>query len=301
MGFAFRQRDGIGAEVRRMATEQIDKAIEDAASGEAFAEVVHRIRRRCKRLRGLLRLIKPHFEDFDRENAAFRDLAASLSGARDKAVTTQTFESLVAYDAGRGGDAELGATLVEQVGTTLRRSVGSELDAAQQASLLAAVRSGMGAARRRATEWTLDGKGYATIADGLEATYRRLRQGLDTARASEAAEDLHAWRKHAKYHWHHVGLFAHAAPDMLAGRKELLDKLGEQLGDHHNLVVLDGTLAGIEGLAAPELAQVRRLIAERQGTLARQAFHLGGQLTAERPGTLRSRFGDYWRLLPREA
>ena len=301
MVFAFRQRGDVEAQVRRIAVEQIDKSLEEAGgTSGSFGETVHRLRRRCKRLRGLLRLVKPRFDRFEMENRAFRDLAAALSGARDTAVTTETFEALVTYDAGRGGDAEIADTLATVIRQRLRESVGPEPDQAEQQLLLAQHRAGLQQARRRVESWNVRGKGFSAVGDGLEATYQRLSNGLDTARAEASPEALHAWRKDAKYHWHHVSLFEEAVPDVLAGRRQLLDRLGELLGDHHNLAVLERILGGTSRVAVADLTPVRSLIAERQATLAGQAFTLGEQLTAEKPATLRARFEDYWQLLPRE-
>jgi hypothetical protein len=89
-----------------------------------------------------------------------------------------------------------------------------------------------------------------------------------------------------------VGLLHAAAPDLLRARKASLDRLGEMLGDHHNLAVLGDTLAerGDGG--------VREAITEQQAILASDAFALGRQLTAEKPTALRDRFEQYWALLP---
>ena len=149
------------------------------------------------------------------------------------------------------------------------------------------------AAAKRAKDWSLSGRGFDRIGDGLEATYRRMRDGLVSAETVQTAEALHAWRKDCKYHWHHVSLLLPTAPDLLRPRRAAVDRLAEMLGDHHNLAVLDETLAPREGVAA-----VREVIAERQALLAFDAFELGRQLTAEKPGMLRDRFEQYWSLLP---
>lgn len=300
MAFAFRQRYDVETQLRRIAAEQIDKALEEAGgTSEPFGETVHRLRRRCKRLRGLLRLIRPRFAGFAAENRAVRDIAGALAGARDTAVTMETFEALVAYDAGRGGDAEIGVTLAQTVRQRLKESIGAGPEESERLRLMAEFRSAMAAARRRVEGWDMCGKGFEMLSDGLGATYRRLSTGLEAAREGGSVEAFHAWRKDAKYHWHHVDLLEAAAPDLLAGRKALLDRLGGLLGDHHNLAVLDETLDKLDGISAADLGVVRRLVGERQETLAGQAFALGRQLTAEKPSTLQARFAAYWQLLPR--
>lgn len=292
MGFAFHQRGNVGSEIRRIATEQIDKAIEEAGAAEIeFAERIHRLRRRCKRLRGLLRLIRPRFKSFADENRAIRDIAAGLSGARDAAVRAQTFEDLI----GRG--APTSAELVEAIRAHLRAEAHAEPDDAARQVLIDDFVRAAGALRERVAAWRVKGQGFNAIAEGLETTYRRMAKGMKVAKAAGSAEAFHAWRKDTKYHWHHAGLFEEAAPDVMGAQKEQLDRLAELLGDHHNLAVLGETLShlDIEGVA-----DLRKFIEQRQAELAGTAFALGRQLTAETAIARREHFAAYWRLLPKD-
>lgn len=289
MAFSFSHRRGVEGQVRRIAGDQLTSAIEEADKGEDdFDKTVHRLRRRCKKLRGLLRLVRPVFRDFSQENGVFRDAAGSLSRTRDAAVMIATFEALVA-------EAEPAGAVVEKVRQVLKGRMGAMPDDAEKREMLAAFRDVMGAALARTHEWRIKGKGFEVLEHGLEDTYRRMRKGLDGALDEHSTEAFHDWRKDTKYHWHHVNLLQSTAPDLLAGRKALLDQLGELLGDHHNLAVLGEETARMAGTE-----RLGDMIRERQTRLAEQAFTLGRQLTAERPGTLRARFEDYWRLLPAE-
>lgn len=295
MGFEFTQRQGIAKQVRDIAREQIDKALEESRhDGEDFGAVVHELRRRCKKLRGLVRLIEPHFKHGKRENRAFRDAADVLAGTRDAAVLVETFGHLLAFDRQRTEGARIDAGQGALLARWLEGRVGEPPRGEERARFMAEFVALFEAAGRRAKGWTLSGRGFDQIGDGLEDTYRRMREGLALAEAAETPEALHAWRKDAKYHWHHVSLLLPAAPDLLRPRKAAIDRLGEMLGDHHNLAVLDEALADHEAIAT-----VREVIAERQAMLAFDAFELGRQLTAEKPRMLRSRFEQYWSLLPR--
>lgn len=298
MGFAFTHQRGIARQVRSIAGEQISKALAECeASDGNLDETVHGLRRRCKKMRGLLRLVEPHFSDFAAENRAFRDAADGLAGARDSAVMVETFKALMAADAGRAGlDAELSGRVYQRLQQRLAEASGSD----NGPELLAAFAGLMRAAGKRIEEWSLSGSGFSRIGDGLEETYRRMRKGMRAAMADSTADALHDWRKDTKYHWHHVTLFEACAPDLLAGRRTLLDDLGELLGDHHNLAVLDETLNGERRLAGSDIMAVQKLIVARQVELTRRAFALGRQVTAEKPAVLRQRFEDYWALLPVE-
>lgn len=301
MAFAFTRHSGIGKQVRNIAGEQIAKALEECGAGDAdLDKTVHELRRRCKKLRGLLRLIEPRFKSFKAENRAFRDAANGLAGARDAAVMIETFDALVAFDAERGAKTRLKAALAADVKGWLEARIGNPLAGEDREQLLEGFVRIMQAADKRVRGWPIGGEGFARIGDGLEQTYRQMRDGLQAAGRDKTAEALHDWRKSTKYHWHHVGLFENCAPDLLGARKELLDTLGELLGDHHNLAVFSDTLGQAPDLPQREVNRVRAAIADRQADLSERAFALGHQLAAEEPEALRRRFEQYWALLPAE-
>jgi len=301
MSFSFEHDDdSVVAGVRRIALAQIDGALDESrASDVELGEVVHRLRRRCKKLRGLLRLIEPSFKGFADENRTFRDAAARLSGARDAAVVVQTFDTLVKFDEKRD-EPVIEGDLHNRLRAELAGRHGAHVSDAAAAAMLEQFRAIMEAARGRVGGWKLRAKGFDALEPGLRETYQRLRWRLKAALEDPTAERCHEWRKETKYHWHHVNLLSAGAPDVLKGRRQLLDELGELLGDHHNLAVLGDLLTGdkvIVGLGDP--APVRALAAERQDKLVGKAFDLGLQLTAEKPRALSARFGRYWTLMER--
>lgn len=85
--------------VRAVARDQIDAAIsslEDA--GDDLEEAVHDTRKRCKKLRALMRLVRPGIgKTYGKENAAFRDLARTLSDIRDAQVLAETIDGLAQH------------------------------------------------------------------------------------------------------------------------------------------------------------------------------------------------------------
>ncbi len=294
MAFAFTTRSDTAGQVRRIALEQADKALRDAEEmAEGFDATVHRIRRRCKRLRGLLRLIRPAFDGYSRENATIRDAAAELSGSRDAKVVLDTFDTLLA-----DGVLSLDVESREAVRALLQPPEGAMSEQHGRA-VLEDFTARMRPLRDRIADWDLDGNSFGLIEDGLEATYRTLREDFATASRSEDAEDLHECRKAVKYHWHHVTLLEKSAPHVLSPQRNALDKLGEHLGDHHNLAVLAERLDTSDGsLDEAVIKSVHAAVTKRQHDLAEAALELGAQLTAERAGAMRDRFAAYWRLLP---
>lgn len=297
MGLGFTQQGRIGAQVRSIAREQIDKALQECSDpGIELGTLVHKLRRHCKKLRGLLRLAAPRLKRWQQEDQAFRDAARSLAGTRDAAVLVDTFTHLVALDRKRGDAARIEVGQRARVTAWLQARADRPLAGAARADMLETYVALFEMAGARTSDWSLTGHGFEQIGDGLEKTYRRMRDGLERAEIERSAEALHDWRKDTKYHWHHIGLLLAVAPDLLAPRRASLDRLGEMLGDHHNLAVLAETLADHDfgsGIAGA--------IADQQAVLADTAFALGRQLVAEKPAKLRDRFEQYWSLLPEKS
>ena len=96
MPVRFSDADGtVEAGLRRIAGGQIDALLEMIRAGTLPPEkIIHEARRTCKSIRGLMRLVKPVFPAFALENAAFRDIARSLSAARDAKVLADALTAL---------------------------------------------------------------------------------------------------------------------------------------------------------------------------------------------------------------
>lgn len=292
MSFRFLGDDkSTAAAVRRIAWQEIDSALSEVADADLrFDEKVHRVRRRCKKLRGLARLVRPGFNAYGSVNAAVRDAASGLSHTRDAAVAVETLDALA--NAGKGS---VEAETYKRLRAKLAQRAGHKAGPTEEQRLLDEFAGRMGALADAVTGWRLEKRGFAALEGGLTEVYERMGRSMRLARVVPSDENFHDWRKMVKYHWHHISLMRDAAPQILEASRTMANTLGETLGDHHNLAVLIDILEGDtpeEGTRAVQAAA-----RERQGVLATRAFNLGSQLTAETPRALARRFERYWALL----
>ncbi|KRA99328.1 hypothetical protein ASD83_02025 [Devosia sp. Root685] len=289
MSFSFRQRRRVAHQVRENAARQVEAALAESRAGGDFDKTVHKLRRRCKKIRGLLRLVEPNFRHFEKEDAAFHDAADALSASRDATVILETFDRLEKQNVPPETTQRLRRDLEENARHVAR--------AEDRAALLIGFGDAMVAAQVRVEGWTFKAKGFALLEPGLGDTYARLRERMRHARHTGGDEAFHDWRKVTKSHWFHVALFKAAAPERLGARKDQFDAMGEFLGDHHNLAVLSERLVALGGPLDETLAKV---IEERKASLAAKAFALGRQLTVESPAELVAQFKKFWQLLPKD-
>jgi CHAD domain-containing protein len=277
----------VATALRTIALSQIDEILRDLDAPDAdTAKVIHEARRRSKKLRGLLRLVRPAFRDFSKENAALRDAAALLSHLRDADVLKHTIGALAEH---AGVDADRLRSIAERLWAD-----GSRQDEAQ--AKLREFRTALVAIRERASNWVVDTEGVKPLIAGLERTYRKGRKNMDNAARTRAAADFHEWRKSAKYHSHHLDLLKRAAPEVLGGELELAERLATTLGEHHDLSVLAQAMTGDARRFAEgaDIAALSAACVARMPQIEDEALQLGRQIYAERPAALARRIRVYW-------
>src|SRR3954454_2056088 len=105
MSYRIRPGSAVRANVRRLARRELDRSLAALAEPAELGlpETVHDVRKRCKKVRGALRLARPGLgREYARANAGVRDAARELSALRDAHATLATFDPLMAATRGDG-------------------------------------------------------------------------------------------------------------------------------------------------------------------------------------------------------
>lgn len=262
-------------EIQRIAAETLSEALaEIARADENPHEAVHEVRKRIKRLRGLLRLVRHAApEVFALENGALRDAARELSALRDDKALE---EAILTLDQGA-----LEPTDVEAVqGLATRLAARSrDVDPQSLKSALQRVDTVLLAVRERSSQWALGDLDWPALVRAAGRTYRKARQGFAATKRKGNDEVRHEWRKRVKYVRDHAHLLHGLAPERMGMREQLLDALAQRLGDHHDLALLRATLAN-EDFAGHEREALSRLIEQRQDRLDLEALALADRAFA---------------------
>jgi CHAD domain-containing protein len=278
MGFQWSLEDrSIGEGFLRIAREQIGKAITIAEdSAETPARRVHEARRRAKKLRALLRLVRPDFGGYAAENAFVRDAARGLSAARDVKVAADTLAGLMQW-AGREAAPERAGD------TGAQEQLGLVKFAASMRQML-----------ERTDKWNIGKIDLDTLADGLTDTYRQGLKAMQEVTAEPSDPAFHEWRKDAKYHWNQLKLLEACAEDILPSALKAAGELADRLGLHHDLAVLrDRIDKDLGAFAEFDVAFVRDAAQRRQDELEQAIGALGRQVYAETPKAFHARFRSY--------
>jgi CHAD domain-containing protein len=277
----------VGEAIRSSLRESVEAAL-GHMPGEAHAEqqdgqgteAVHEVRKCFKKVRAALRLARDGLgeEVYRQENACFRDAARPLTEVRDAEVLVETWGEL------RSRLPEgLEQASLDAVGAAL---IASHDDVAQHILIenraFAGVEAIAEGALTRLAGLSIDVDAWRSTRRGLRRVYGSGRRALARARNSATVEDLHEWRKQAKYLWAGCEILAAVWPALAKKPAKRLHELWRLLGDDHDLAVLRGRLVPL--LRDDDAAtRVFEAIDARRAELEETAFQLGRRLYRKRP------------------
>ena len=278
MSFTLSKADRtLGEGFRRIATRQVDAALR-AIEDRSPAEAIHRVRRNCKILRGLIRLMRTGFDGFADEDAAIRQIAKRLSDARDAKVLLDTFDML----AGKA-DGEVAAQAARHIHAALKSAREAERESGRGQDLLEGARHKLRDLRARGQWWTINGRGWDIVGEGAAITYGHMEKAAARAFGSGLTGDYHKLRRHVRYHWCHVRLLRPLWPDEMEARARLADDLAHALGKHHDIAVCIDRLKDDRALLChTDEREPLLALAGRESLALEQHVHLlAGRLLAE--------------------
>jgi hypothetical protein len=293
VGYRLQPHQAVADEVRRIAAHQLKLAAKglNGIGGPTSDDAVHAARRRIKKVRALIRMMRPALagraRGVDRRLRAVNRLLAPIA---DGQATVPTL-GRVAERYGHALPADVTATIRA---TLLRRKSLADEDAALNdvpgtaAALLRAERDTI-------PDWRLTETGFRAVAAGLEQTARAGRNAMNKALTSARSQDYHRWRQRVKDQWLQVRLLQGRCGDGLALDERRLEKLDGCLGECHNCAILCEILTSDSTLNRSDAARCLRLVRRYESALRRRARRLGMTVHQETPKQFIRRVQRLWR------
>jgi CHAD domain-containing protein len=318
MSFRFDRKRPVALAVPRIVRQQAEKAAAGLRQEQHASEGVHVARTTAKRLRGLLRLLRPELGSrYLSEEKRLEKIQKALGPLRDAQVLVETFDEHFGFrqqSKKKPGDkkdkqrADRKSTIrkkspgaLPEIRLALETRALSERLSGDVPDRIAAAHAEFRKIRRRAERFVpkrgMRNGGFKAIEGGLEAIYRRSKKARDTAYQNGSSAAFHAFRKAVKYHGYHLKLLSEIEPTELRTRIEDAEALGELLGKDHDLAVLAEALETLKGEFASEEQYRTTLesITRAQQSLRERAKPLGERLFAESPAEFRRLMGDLFR------
>lgn len=296
MGFRIKTGQDMSAEIRRIVLEQLDiaaselKAIGDPETDQA----IHDARRRVKKIRAVIRLVRPVLDKPYRSvDADLSDVSQLLAPVADGQGIINTLNALAQRYHNvlpKRTASSIRSELVER-----EKRVDSQ---AKAEHVLQRAASALRSERSRVKRWQLSAKGFNALEPGLKESFRRSRQAMKTARLHPTPEKYRTWRRQVKDLWFHIRLIESRCGNQLMGYQRRLEALDGVLGEYHNLVLLRDVLVTDSGLSRREAAQCLKVVAKYERVLRRDAQVLGGRLYSERPRSVVKRIKHFWDTTP---
>ena len=286
MPFHFQRGDKSAEKaVRRIAAERLETSrllFDDTTL--ARDTLVHELRKNVKKTRALLRLVRPHFKGFERENAALRDAARLISDLRDADVLGVNLTRI----------AEKTNIPADRIAALHARLAPAVTTAFTPEDLLNAHREAIAAVEGRIGKWKISGDGFEALRPGLERSWDAARSAMRKALSDPSGEALHHWRKRVKDHWYQTRLLAPIWPEMMTPHSATADTLGETLGDARDLAFLVEALTEGDLGNDADTAALARIAAEDEAALMKEAHKTGTLFFPEPASGLSRRWRGWW-------
>ena len=285
MPFRFKKSESPAKAVRRVTRERIGVARERLRHG-GHSAAIHDVRREIKKLRAVLRLARNGGGQakYRKSVKALREAAGYLAAPRDARVMLKAFEKLAGRDAQQFFEIE----------NVLRRHCRRETRRFQKKDSIAIADKILRKMSRRVRGLKIHASGWPAVEPGLRKSYELGREACELVHEKPLPKNFHDWRKHVKNLWYYFQLLRPAWPAELRAMTDELELLAGQLGEDHDLFLLQQFAAEHCSGEADEVKALVKLIASRQKQLRAAALELGLRLYAEPPSAICRRLGNYW-------
>ena len=292
MAYRLKLKEPLVKGVRRIASEQLANAAA-RLQGDADLETgVHEARKSLKRTRALLRLVRPGLGEaqFRPANDRLRDIARTLSAARDRDVVRGRLTRLTQAKPAQAKAARRLLAVLDAAPVSGREPDKISRDVAEAVKEIEAV-------RREIAEIGLHPSDFDTIVAGLAKSHRSGCKALArTLQNPEEEEALHDLRKAAQAYWRQMILIQQAWPEACLARAAAAKLVADQLGQDHDVALLDAVLAGPEGqaLSRAEHGVLARTCKAWHAELRGVALPKAQLLFAEKSDQLGERMRQLW-------
>jgi CHAD domain-containing protein len=289
MAYRFKLDELSAKGFRRIAKEQFQRAAAELGRTEMAAVNVHETRKVVKRLKSLLRLMRPAIPEktFRNRYRRISKIGAALAPMRDRHVMFETIGKLETRF-GPEGIGVLQPLRPLVVGSKSLMPERSDSRAGRRVIVKTIIEA------QKFEKIAFKAKGFEALSAGVEETYRAGRRNFARAYKRPSDDAFHELRKAVQWHWRQMALISRAWPEYFEARIAAARQLAEILGEDHDLAILEAEVRK-HSLRLPEDAgPIEHLIHLRKGELRQAAYPYAERLFVEKPGHFVRRISAYW-------
>ena len=234
-------------------------------------EEIHAARKSIKRARSTLRLMRGGIpgESFEQLRVALRSFTHSFTSVRDATVMHDRLLELVQ------GNTQLSTPGVSSVVKMLELKQQQALEEMSAPSARREVERLADALQHRLECVRFDQDDWELLACGLKRIYRVGRRRFRALKKGSDDDSVHRCRKAAKDLMYSLQSLTPIAVGKISRTVRQLHRLTDDLGEDHDLALLDSTLRDI---GDRQQSKLRKAIKHRRAKLQRRARHAGRRL-----------------------
>ncbi len=232
---------------------------------------IHNIRVLSKKMRSILYLIKPYLKNkefFQSQNIFYKELSKIFSQEREKKVMFDTFTWIVKkckLSLDDTSDIQVALRQNMENNIILDSNIDKKLQICEQSILMAI-----------SNLHTFENYIPKNLTLGFKKTYQEAYEDLIFALITRDIEDIHLFRKYAKYHMYQIQLFPNQIKHPKKRIKDL-DKLTSILGRIHDLALLKNYLQNNTNLTNSDIlifciAKIQKKLIKKVLKSARKIF-----------------------------
>lgn len=297
MSLRLQSRDKVRDAIRRVERERIAAAREliGGASQVGSSEGIHQARKQLKRVRALLRLIRPDVPSgrWSRVDHRLRAVARALSAVRDATVLIGTLQEF------RTRHVLTSNSLAEVTSTAQNWQAQAHASALASQEARGKLLRLLDEAACHLDQWTTSHRGWKAVGPGLRAVYSQAQAAAAPLREAADCDNLtlHKARKRAQTLLHVLEFLQSAQPRRVGARIHALHELTDLLGKDHDLAVLEATLRDTTRtrLTAAGSRRLKTAIATERRIVQTRASRLAGNIYTETEDAFVSQIHEHWK------
>jgi CHAD domain-containing protein len=287
--FALQADEPLKRGLLRVADNLVKSAVERIKNPTSDrVEDLHFVRVTIKRLRAILGLIRPAIKKraFDRENVRLRTAARRLSSARDADVARQTLATLPFAE-----QSEMDSAAAALAG--FRKNGAPEADMSKTMKMTAL---DLDQTRRNFHRLQISRDEWKAIEPGLRKVYRQCRKRMRRALRHGDDDAYHKWRIWIKRLYYELQMLQFVWPARLTKMVAGLNKLQDQIGADHDLVVLKRSLDRSPDRfgGSESVERVIRSVNDQRRKLKRRTDPLGKAILDQTARNFVCELGQHW-------
>jgi len=293
--FSITDNEDISDSIHRILSEQYQFIVDTCNKYDDPHTAIHDIRKSFKRIRAVLKLIKPDIpiEVYRRENTLVRDLSRKFSKARNLHVFAEEFENIMA-----AGILKLPEETTEKVRSHFKEKEKEAVNLLVDLEIFRIVAIKTEEAKNRIAEIDFSSLGPHTIYKGVGDVFSWGQKQMTHTQQIPTDKNLHEMRKRIKALMYLVQLIKDVSPDFFTGFYEGLKSASLALGDDHNMAEMLSYIETMDNEIIPwdDKQKLQQYIKSQRQQIQVDVWPLIAKLYTGQADEFARRIKSYWLL-----